>query len=230
MASAGELHEARREARVEAAAFTLAAALLLVALGVTSLMAGWELLGIGGWVWFVLAIPEAFLVVAELVSAARADSKPRRRRLQVALGFVVASNIAGLSLLVAGLLTEKTADLTGAQLLTSGAVVWLINVFAFGLWFWTRDCGGPIARAKHGRAKPDFQFPQDENPELARSGWYPRLEDYVYVGFTNAIAFSPTDAMPLTRSAKTLMSIESLISVVALLIVGARAVNVLGNP
>jgi hypothetical protein len=224
------LREAMREARVEAAVFTLAAAVLLVTLGVTSLAAGWELLGIGGWVWFVIAVPEAFLVVAELVSAARAESRSRLRRLQIALGFVVASNIAGLSLLVAGLLTEKTADLTGAQLLTSGAVVWLINVFAFGLWFWTRDCGGPIARAKHGRAKPDFQFPQDENPELAQSRWYPRLEDYVYVGFTNAIAFSPTDAMPLTRPAKTLMGIESVISVVALLIVAARAVNVLGNP
>jgi hypothetical protein len=224
------LREAMREARVEAAVFTLAAAVLLITLGVTSLVAGWELLGIGGWVWFVLAVPEAFLVVAELVSAAKAESRSRLRRLQIALGFVVASNIAGLSLLVAGLLTEKTADLTGAQLLTSGAVVWLINVFAFGLWFWTRDCGGPVARAKHGRAKPDFQFPQDENPELARANWYPRLEDYVYVGFTNAIAFSPTDAMPLTRSVKTLMALESLISVVALLIVAARAVNVLSNP
>jgi hypothetical protein len=230
MANEDRLREAMREARVEAGVFTLAAALLLITLGVTSLMAGWKLLGVGGWVWFVLAVPEAFLVVAELVSAARAESRSRLRRLQIALGFVVASNIAGLSLLVAGLLTEKTADLTGAQLLTSAAVVWLINVFAFGLWFWTRDCGGPVARAKHGRAKPDFQFPQDENRELARANWYPRLEDYVYVGLTNAIAFSPTDAMPLTRSAKALMGIESLISVVALLIVGARAVNVLGNP
>ena len=230
MESDDHLREAMYEARVEAALFTLAAAVLLITLGVTSLIAGWKLLGVGGWVWFVLAVPEAFLVVAELVSAKRAESRSRLRRLQIALGLVVASNIAGLSLLVAGLLTEKSADLTGAQLLTSAAVVWLINVFAFGLWFWTRDCGGPVARAKHGRAKPDFQFPQDENPELARANWYPRLEDYVYVGFTNAIAFSPTDAMPLTRPAKRLMGIESLISVVALLIVGARAVNVLGNP
>jgi hypothetical protein len=230
MESDDHLREAMYEARVEAALFTLAAAVLLITLGVTSLVAGWKLLGVGGWVWFVLAVPEAFLVVAELVSAKRAESRSRLRRLQIALGLVVASNIAGLSLLVAGLLTEKSADLTGAQLLTSAAVVWLINVFAFGLWFWTRDCGGPVARAKHGRAKPDFQFPQDENPELARANWYPRLEDYIYVGFTNAIAFSPTDAMPLTRPAKRLMGIESLISVVALLIVGARAVNVLGNP
>jgi hypothetical protein len=132
-------------------------------------------------------------------------------------------------LLVAGLLTESTSDVSGGQLLTSAAVVWLINIFVFGLWFWTLDCGGPLERAKHGHVKPDLQFPQDEDPQLARDGWYPRLEDYVYVGLTNAIAFSPTDTLPLTRQAKTLMSMESLISVVALLIVGARAVNVLGN-
>jgi len=230
MVSAERLHEAKQEARVEAAVFTCAALVLLVALGFASLMAGWELLGIGGWVWFVLAVPEAFLVVAELVSARREDSRPRRLRLQIALGFVVAANIAGLALLVAGLLTENTSELTGGQLLTSGAVVWLINVFVFGLWFWTLDCGGPLERAKHGHGKPDFQFPQDENKELAHDGWYPRLEDYVYVGLTNAIAFSPTDAMPLTRSAKTLMGLESVISIVALLIVAARAVNVLGSP
>jgi hypothetical protein len=228
--AADELREARREARVEAIVFTLAALGLLIALGFASLMAGWELLGIGGWIWFILAIPEAALVVVEIASAAMGDSKPRHLRLQIALGCVVVSNLAGLALLVAGLLTEKTAELSGAQLLTSGAVVWLINVFVFGLWFWTLDGGGPVQRAKHGRAKPDFQFPQDENASLASAGWYPRLEDYVYVGLTNAIAFSPTDAMPLTRSAKTLMGLESLISVVAVLIVAARAVNVLQSP
>ena len=84
-------------------------------------------------------------------------------------------------------------------------------------------------RAVAGRRKPDFQFPQDENPGLAQEGWYPRLEDYVYVALTNTIAFSPTDAMPLTRRAKALMALESGISVVAVLLVAARAVNVLGS-
>ena len=56
---------------------------------------------------------------------------------------------------------------------------------------------------------PDFQFPQMENPELAAPGWYPRLFDYIYVSFTNSIAFSPTDAMPLSRQAKTADALES---------------------
>ena len=78
--------------------------------------------------------------------------------------------------------------------------VWLTNAIAFGLAFWELDCGGPVARALAAeRPTPDFQFPQDENPELARDGWLPRLWDYLYVSLTNSIAFSPTDAMPLTR-------------------------------
>jgi hypothetical protein len=230
MSSADELREARREARGEAIVFALAAVALLIALAVTSLLAGWELVGLHGWVWLVLCIPEALLVAALFLSAEMGDEERRHRLLQGFLGFVVAGNLGGLSLLVVGLLTEKTPDLSGTQLLTSGAVVWLTNVIVFGLWFWTLDCGGPIRRAIEGRAKPDFQFPQDENPLLAREGWYPRLEDYVYVGLTNAIAFSPTDAMPLTRSAKTLMGLESMISVVAVLLVAARAVNVLQQP
>ena len=80
---------------------------------------------------------------------------------------------------------------------------------------------------RRNRGKPDFQFPQDENPQLAREGWTPRLMDYFYVSLTNAMAFSPTDAMPLTRLAKTLMAAESTLSAVTILLVAARAVNIL---
>ena len=118
--------------------------------------------------------------------------------------------------------------MTGQQLLLSGGVVWLSDVIAFGLAFWELDCGGPVARAlAAARARPDFQFPQDENPELARPDWAPRLWDYLYVSLTNSIAFSPTDAMPLTRPGKALMAAETVLSVVTVLLVAARAVNIL---
>ncbi len=85
--------------------------------------------------------------------------------------------------------------------------MWFADAIAFGLAFWELDCGGPVARAlATGARKPDFQFPQDENPQLARDGWAPRLWDYFYVSLTNATAFSPTDSMPLTRPAKALMA------------------------
>jgi hypothetical protein len=224
-----ELAEARREARVEATLFILVAAALLVALAVTSYMADWELLGVHGWVWLVLCIPDALLVIALLLSAQMSDHVSAHRFLKLFLSFVILGNLSGLTLLTAALLTEASADLTAPQLLMSGAVLWVINVIVFGLAFWTLDCGGPVQRAIKGHGRPDFQFPQDGNPELARPGWYPRLEDYVYVAMTNGIAFSPTDAMPLTRWAKGLMGLDAIISVGAVLLVAARAVNVLGS-
>jgi hypothetical protein len=212
----------RREARVEASVFALAACALLIVLGATSLTEGWELVGISGWIWFVLAIPELLLVAALAIDA------PRMVDVGVIL-FVVLANLCGLALLIASLVTEKSRELSGGQLLMSGAFVWLTNVIVFGLLYWSLDAGGPRARARRGRRRPDFWFPQDDNDRLARSGWHPRLEDYTYVALTNGIAFSPTDAMPLTRRAKTLMALEAMISIGAVLLVAARAVNVLGS-
>ena len=212
----------RREARVEASVFALAACALLVLLGAVSLMEAWQLVGISGWIWLVLALPEVLLVAVFAVDA------PRMVDVGVIL-VVVLANLCGLALLIASLVTEKSSALSGGQLLMSGAFVWLTNVIVFGLLYWSLDAGGPRARARRGRRRPDFWFPQDDNDRLTRSGWHPRLEDYTYVALTNGIAFSPTDAMPLTRRAKTLMGLEAMISVGAVLLVAARAVNVLGS-
>jgi hypothetical protein len=223
------VEEARREARLDATLFGLVAIGLLLALTVASAMADWELLGFQQWLWVVLAVPETLLVAAFFLTAPMSDHRQAHHVAQWVIGFVVVGNLLGLGVLIAALLTEKSSDLTGPQLLMSGAVLWLTNVIVFGLAFWTLDCGGPARRAVEGRSTPDFQFPQDDNPGLARPGWYPRLEDYVYVALTNGIAFSPTDAMPLTRWAKGLMALDSIISVGAVLLVAARAVNVLGT-
>jgi hypothetical protein len=227
--STDPLREARREARGEAILFVVVTMALLIVLAVTSLLAGWDLIGLPGWLWLALCVPEAVLMGGLFLSAQVGDDERHHRWLQRLLALVVLGNLIGLLVLVAGLLAEKSSDLSGAQLLTSGLVVWLTNVIVFGLSFWTLDCGGPVRRALAGRQRPDFQFPQDENRSLAPEGWYPRLEDYVYVALTNGIAFSPTDAMPLTRWAKSLMAVESTISVAAVLLVGARAVNILGS-
>jgi hypothetical protein len=229
-----EILEARREAHVEAILFVALAAALLVALAVVSLTEGWKLLGVTGWVWLVLCLPDVLLAIELWFSMDTTGHERQHHIVQVILGLMVVGNLAGLALLVAALLTEKTSQLAAGQLLMSGFVVWWSNVIVFGLWFWTLDCGGPVQRAQHGHDHPDFSFPQDADPELARRDedgdpWHPRLEDYVYVALTNAIAFSPTDTMPLTRWAKTLMAVESAIAVVAILLVAARAVNVLGS-
>jgi uncharacterized membrane protein len=115
------------------------------------------------------------------------------------------------------------ASLSSGELLVHGAVVWLSNIIT-GLLFWLLDEGGPRVRAERGRHDPDFEFPQDAR---RRAGWSPRLSDYLYVSLTNAIAVSPTDTMPLTRRAKGLMAVECLISYAVVILVVARAVNVL---
>ena len=210
----------RNEQLIEARAFALAASGLLILLGVVSLLEGWQLVGVQGWVWFVLAVPE--IVLAVVLNAPRSVDAG-------VLTVVVAANLCGLAFLIASLVTETSGNLSGGQLLLSGALLWLTNVIVFGLLFWSVDAGGPRARVRHGRRRPDFWFPQDDNDRLKHSRWYPRLGDYTYVALTNGIAFSPTDAMPLTRFAKALMGLDALISVGAVLLVAARAVNVLGS-
>jgi uncharacterized membrane protein len=115
----------------------------------------------------------------------------------------------------------------GGELLFKGITVWTTNVITFGLWYWALDRGGPVRRRESEPPPPDFQFPQMENPQLAAPGWHPRIFDYAYVSFTNALAFSPTDAMPLTHRAKSLMLVESTASAMTVLVIAARAVNIL---
>jgi uncharacterized membrane protein len=100
-------------------------------------------------------------------------------------------------------------------------------MITFGLLFWEFDRGGPARRREPDSPPRDFQFPQDENPTLAAPDWHPRLVDYVYVSFTNAVAFSPTDVMPLTRWVKMMMLAEARVSAITTLLVAARAVNIL---
>jgi uncharacterized membrane protein len=224
------LRAAAREARNDAAPFALVAAAILIALALSSKHAGWEWLGQQlWWMWLVVAAPYVLLAATLLLGLKRLVRHDHRREIVIGLLSVVwFFNVLGVVVLVASLIAHSASRITGAQLLASGGSVWLTNAIAFGLAFWELDSGGPVARAlATGARKPDFQFPQDENPQLARPGWYPRLWDYFYVSLTNATAFSPTDAMPMTRTAKALMAAESMLSVVTVLLVAARAVNIL---
>jgi uncharacterized membrane protein len=113
------------------------------------------------------------------------------------------------------------------QLLLNGGAIWLTNVIVFALWYWEVDRGGPAARANARRDYPDFLFPQMTAPEMAHPDWEPNFFDYLYLSFTNATAFSPTDTLPLSRWAKVAMMAESAISLVTVGLLVARAVNIL---
>lgn len=219
-----------REARDDAAPFALVAAAILIALALVAKHADWESLGQSlWWMWLVVALPYLVLAGTLLLGLKRLVYHDHRREIVIGLLTLVwIFNVLGVVVLVASLIAHSATRITGAQLLASGGAVWFTNTIAFGLAFWELDCGGPVARALSSEPrKPDFQFPQDENPLLARDGWAPRLWDYFYISLTNATAFSPTDSMPLTRPAKALMAAESMLSVVTVLLVAARAVNIL---
>jgi hypothetical protein len=117
-----------------------------------------------------------------------------------------------------------------AVLLGSGAAIFVTNIIVFGIWYWELDRGGPFARRAGEQPYPDFMFPQmdPDTAKLVKPGWRPTFVDYLYVSLTNAMAFSPTDTMPLARWAKGMMAVQSLVAVTTIALVIARAVNVLG--
>jgi hypothetical protein len=222
--------EARAEGRREAAPAAVVALLVLGILALVSWSQGWELLGLPWWIWLLLGVP-ALLLTIDLVLAFRGNGFVRTRRAALfLLSLLVLGNFTALTILVAGLVTMKASVLSGGELLLTGFAIWVSNVIVFGLWFWELEAGGPVARKlAPGRTNPDFQFPQDENPQLAAANWRPQAWDYLYVSLTNSIAFSPTDTMPLSLRAKAMMGLGSAISAVTVLLVAARAVNVLGS-
>ena len=113
-----------------------------------------------------------------------------------------------------------------SSLLASGALIWLGNVLVFSLLYWLLDSGGPFARYLGEREYPDFAFTQQLSPELAPAGWRAQYVDYLILGLTTSTAFSPTDVMPISHWAKLTMALQSLISLMVIGLVIARAVNV----
>lgn len=177
--------------------------------------------------WLIPALEGSLVVLLNLVRAYRRGSEERDVRIFVVavIALLNLANMVSIGLLVDDLLYGGLAK--GRPLLYGAVSVWLTNIIVYGLWFWQLDRGGPLARARHATREPDFQFPQMVGSQTPATGWMPGFFDYFYVALTNAAAFSPTDTMPLTRTAKALMSAESLVSIVTVGIVAARAVNIL---
>ena len=148
-----------------------------------------------------------------------------RRCTLLLIGVITVANVISMALLVHHLLVANVSQ--GRNLIYSAVSVWLTNVIVYGLWFWEIDRGGPHMRAGGTTTFPDIQFPQMENPQLAEPNWRPRFVDYLYTSFANGTSFAPADAMPLSARAKALFATESLVSLVTIAVVAARAVNIL---
>jgi hypothetical protein len=181
------------------------------------------------------ARPVALVVLAVLMIALIAGDPGRIDRQKtwlqaltaVLIGVITAANAgSSVRLVYAIIKTEHFTD-NANILLVSGAIIWLTNIIAFGLWYWDLDRGGPAARALGTGSSPAFLFPEMSNPELVRDNWYPSFVDYLHLAYSTSLAFSPTDVSAIKPWAKLMMMAEETISLVVGILVVARAVNIL---
>ena len=179
--------------------------------------------------WLLPALAVALLVPLSVVAPHRHGEEPDWQRVLniVLIALINVANVVSLVLLVRYLLQGGKAE--GGQLIVESIKIWLTNVIVFGLWYWEIDRGGPGARQRHPteQSDPDFLFPQMQMKTERAEHWRPAFVDYLYVAFTNATAFSPTDTLPLTPRSKMLMLVQSLASLLTVALVAARAVNIL---
>ncbi len=180
--------------------------------------------------WVLPAVQGALLIILIAANPHRIDRQSTvMRSLSLVLAAVLSLangwSVARLAIDI----TQGNKGQTPGQLLITGGVIWLTNVIVFGLWYWEFDRGGPVARALNIKNRyPDFQFVQMISPpEMVPPDWEPFFIDYLYLAFTNAAAFSPTDVMPLSRWAKVAMTVQSIISIVTVALVVSRAINIL---
>lgn len=179
--------------------------------------------------WLLPALEAALLVTLVAANPHRINNRhPALRAGSLGLvGLISVSNAVSGGLLVHQILNGTDPSISAGSLLANGGAIYLTNVLAFALWYWEYDRGGPAARADGDAEHPDFLFTQMTSPELAPPDWEPLFLDYLYLSLTNATAFSPTDTLPLSRWAKALMALQSVVALAVAALVIARAVNVL---
>ena len=178
--------------------------------------------------WLLPAVAVILLLALVVANPRRINrrSPALRAGSMVLIAIISLANVGSAGRLVLHLLRgTETGDAT--RLLLTGGAIWLTNVLVFALWYWELDRGGPVGRAQAARKHPDFLFAQMESPELAPDDWEPAFVDYLYLSFTNATAFSPTDVLPFAEWAKLTMMLQSMVSLATVALVIARAVNIL---
>jgi len=179
--------------------------------------------------WVVPVVDAGLLVAIAVADRSRSSHLSAAVRvLSLALAVVLAADAAGVTARLLVDLVEGGPETTSpGALLGVGFAVWIYTILAFAFLYWILDGGGPDARLWAPPQFPNLAFPEQLNPVVAPPGWRPQFFDYLYLGFTNATAFSPTDVMPLARWAKAAMTVQALSSLFILGLVIARAVNIL---
>ena len=176
----------------------------------------WLLLVVEG----VLILPFIITLITQRILAHRL----LRTAGLVTLGVTTLALAIGIALLVSSLTAPTTK---GLNLLREAASLWVFNILVFALWYFEIDGGGPLKRHKAPPQATDFLFPQYAPGN--KSNWKPQFLDYVFLAFNSSTALSPADTLPLTKRAKTLMMIQAVLSLVVIVLLAARAVNILSS-
>jgi hypothetical protein len=175
----------------------------------------------------------ALLGVTILPMAALAVSAKKSRWLRIEnivllifLFFSACVLLDSLGFLLSAMLRPE-ASVSGIQLLESSIAAWTGNMLICSLVYWRVDRGGPESRSNDRSTVPDWLFPQEGAVEHVPPNWRPTYVDYLFLAFCTSTAFSPTDVLPLTSRAKLMMMLESTISLVTIIAIAARAINIL---
>jgi hypothetical protein len=171
--------------------------------------------------WWLLALAIVVTVGARLL---------RWRGLVHATPFIVMGSLAAVTLAITvsavylvNALLHHTAE--ADELLRAGGLLWVANMLTFALWYWELDAGGPAHRHATRCNSTDFAFPQNVLGGELEEKWVPEFVDYLFLAFNTSTAFSPTDTMVLARRAKLLMMYQSVVSLVTVVVLVARAIN-----
>jgi hypothetical protein len=177
------------------------------------------------WAFGVLLVVLLAIIIIGDPGRIDRDSAWLRAATGTLIGLISVVNASAAVRLVAAIVGAAPFTNDANVLLASGGVIWLINVIAFGLWYWDLDRGGAAARARGAAGRIAFVFPEMSNPQYVGAGWYPKFVDYLHLSFTTATAFSPTDVSAIRSWAKLMMMAEEAISLLVAVLVVARAVN-----
>ncbi|MGH9664970.1 MAG: hypothetical protein ACRD9L_11150 [Bryobacteraceae bacterium] len=180
-----------------------------------------------GWLLLVLVI---LLLIPAIVLHRRGEHELNQILGYIILGAITLDLIASLALLVSGLPSHRDSP---RALLESALGLWLSNTLVFASWYWRLDAGGPNQRDLRGvHTDGAFLFPQMTidpglKAALGARRWRPGFIDYLFLAFNTSTAFSPTDVPVLSRWAKLMMMVQASISLGTVVLLAARAVNVL---
>jgi len=179
--------------------------------------------------WLLPTVQGLMLIGIIAANPKRIDKESVRLR-TATIGLIAVSTLANAwsaGRLIFHLVQGTLRIQSPSRLLMTGAAIWITNVIVFALWYWECDRGGPASRRNAERKYPDFLFAQMQAPDLSPPDWEPGFADYLFLSFTNASAFSPTDVLPLSRWAKMTMMLQAAVSLATVALVVARAINIL---